>query len=289
MKLIVETDIGHDPDDFFAICYLIAAGVDIKAVLVGPGDPDQIAIAKFIRDACKLDFPIVASKLNREKLSSGSIHHKLLKKYKLPLESKPDGYGPDIIKEVYEKNPDVELFVIGPATSIGIYLRDNSAKFSRSTMQGGFLPYSLHYPTEVLEKFLGKMYVPTFNLNGDRKNGQRFIDAEIKERRFVGKNLCHTIVYDKDLHERLKPNGTDASNLFKEASAMYLEKHDSKKFHDPTAAVCHLHSKIAVWYPGVPEKHQSGWTTRRVDKSENSYVAADIDRETLWDNLTKFV
>ena len=23
MNLIVETDIGHDPDDFFSICYLI--------------------------------------------------------------------------------------------------------------------------------------------------------------------------------------------------------------------------------------------------------------------------
>jgi hypothetical protein len=33
--LIVETDLGHDPDDLFALCYLAAAG---RAVL-GEDDP----------------------------------------------------------------------------------------------------------------------------------------------------------------------------------------------------------------------------------------------------------
>ncbi len=46
MNLIIETDIGHDPDDLFAICYLAAAGVNIRAICVSPGDPDQIAIAR---------------------------------------------------------------------------------------------------------------------------------------------------------------------------------------------------------------------------------------------------
>lgn len=48
MKLIIETDLGHDPDDFFAICYFIDAGIDIQLITISPGDPDQIAIAKFL-------------------------------------------------------------------------------------------------------------------------------------------------------------------------------------------------------------------------------------------------
>ena len=28
-ELIVETDLGHDPDDFFALCYLAAAGLSV--------------------------------------------------------------------------------------------------------------------------------------------------------------------------------------------------------------------------------------------------------------------
>lgn len=35
-NLIVETDIGHDPDDLFALCYLFSAGVNIKAILLTP-------------------------------------------------------------------------------------------------------------------------------------------------------------------------------------------------------------------------------------------------------------
>jgi inosine-uridine nucleoside N-ribohydrolase len=80
MNLIIETDIGHDPDDFFALCYLASAGVDIRGIMICPGDPDQIAIARLFCKEIGLDIPIGASKLDRTKLSSGSIHHDLLKK-----------------------------------------------------------------------------------------------------------------------------------------------------------------------------------------------------------------
>ena len=78
MDLIIETDIGHDPDDFFAITYLAAAGVNIRAILISPGDPDQIAIAKLICDQLGLNIPIGTSKENRTKYSSGSVHYDLL-------------------------------------------------------------------------------------------------------------------------------------------------------------------------------------------------------------------
>ena len=48
MNLIIETDIGRDPDDLFAIAYLIAAGANVRAVLISPGDPDQIAVARLL-------------------------------------------------------------------------------------------------------------------------------------------------------------------------------------------------------------------------------------------------
>jgi glyoxylase-like metal-dependent hydrolase (beta-lactamase superfamily II) len=62
MNLVVETDIGHDPDDFFALCYLAAAGVDIRAVMISPGDPDQIAIARLLCDRLGLEIPIGVAK-----------------------------------------------------------------------------------------------------------------------------------------------------------------------------------------------------------------------------------
>jgi hypothetical protein len=34
MDLIVETDCGHDPDDLFMLCHLVAAGVNLRCVTV---------------------------------------------------------------------------------------------------------------------------------------------------------------------------------------------------------------------------------------------------------------
>ncbi len=81
MDLIVETDLGHDPDDFFTLCYLAAAGVRIRAICVVPGDRDQLAIARLLVKTLDLDVPVGASKLDSGKFSSGGMRHELLKRF----------------------------------------------------------------------------------------------------------------------------------------------------------------------------------------------------------------
>ena len=291
MDLIIETDIGHDPDDLFAICYLAAAGVNIRAILISPGDPDQIAIAKFVCDEIGLNIPIGVSHENRDKLSSGSIHHELLKKYGRPLEAKADGMGVDIITSVLGEYPDCQLFVIGPVTSIGRYLKNNpEAYFDAATMQGGFLPYSVCDANVRHPNFEGKDSMPTFNLNGDRESGVRFIAANIACRQMVGKNVCHTIMFDREQGKKICPKpgpGCRASSLFKEAADMYLEKHEGKKFHDPTAACLHLHSEIGTWLHGKTVKSGSGWTTV-ADSKNGDKILVDVDRDMLWGHLLNF-
>lgn len=285
MNLIVETDIGHDPDDFFAISYLIAAGVNIRCILISPGDPDQIAIAKLLCKECGLDIPIGISHKDRTKNSSGSIHHELLKKYKLPLEAKADGMGTDILKDVTRNYPDSELFIIGPVASIGKFIGENNAEFSRATMQGGFLPYSLHTPKTINEDFVGKESKPTFNLNGDRPNGVNFLNGKIAHRQLVGKNVCHTVFFSKEMFEKrgVVVNSHRAYSLFNEAATMYFDRHEFKKFHDPTAAVCHLHPEIGTWFRGNTIKMKDGWTT--VANPEGDHILADIDYDLLWEYL----
>lgn len=277
MKLIIETDIGHDPDDLFAICYLAAAGVDIRAICVSPGDPDQIAIARLVCERLGLNIPIGAAKLGREKLSSGSIHHSLLKRYSKPLTAKADGLGYEVLSRVC--NEYTEAFVIGPVTSIGSYLQTHYG-FSRATMQGGFVPYGVYRPTETLVKFEGKGWMPTFNLNADRVNSQCFLNKNMP-RQMVGKNVCHTIQFNKERFSQFGKPINAASELFCEAATLYFESHDSKAFHDPTAAVCHLHPEIGYWIEGKTIRREGGWTT--VPGEDN--VLVDIDREALWNHL----
>ncbi len=278
MNLIIETDIGHDPDDLFAICYLAAAGVDIRAICVSPGDPDQIAIARLVCERLGLDIPIGAAQLGREKLSSGSIHHALLKRYGKSLHAGADALGDEVMED--RVDADTEVFVIGPATSTGRYLASMTPAFKRATMQGGFVPYSVYAPAVRLDKFESKAWVPTFNLNADRPNGQRFLDAPMP-RQMVGKNVCHTVQFDKARFARFGKPINAASELFCEAAQLYFEGHDSKAFHDPTAAVCHLHPEVGVWMDGKTVKREGGWTTVPGEDK----VLVDLDREAMWNHL----
>lgn len=287
MNLVVETDIGHDPDDFFALCYLAAAGVNIRAIMICPGDPDQIAIARLFCKEVGLDIPIGASKLDRIKLSSGSIHHDLLKKYDQRLYAESDGLGVTLLPEVFKKYPDSEVFVIGPVTSLGKYLKEADPP-ARATMQGGFCGYHLHEPKVRLPQFEGKTWMPTFNLNGDRDGALSFLAADIKDRQFVGKNICHTVLYTKEQYEKMSKPQCRAAELFMEGMGLYLERHDSKKFHDPTAAVCHLHPEVGTWLTGKVKKIETGWGTVCEAEGNNDWVLVDINYDELWNHISNW-
>lgn len=278
MNLIIETDIGHDPDDFFAICYLVAIGVQIKAILITPGDPDQIAIARLLCDELGLNIPIGVAKMGQTKLFSGSIHHALLKRYGRPLTAAPNGLGSYVIRDIWME--DTELFVIGPVSNIGRYLREEGKPPAAATMQGGFVPYSFYQPQVTLDKFAGKAWMPTFNLNGDRKGAEAFLSAAMP-RRIVGKAICHTVEFDKTRFARFAPPRNRAAEMFHEAAALYFETHDMKKFHDPTAAVCMMHPEVGLWAEGKPTRMEGGWTTRPGEDQ----ILVDLDYEAMWGHL----
>lgn len=285
MNLIVETDIGRDPDDFFALCYLVMAGVNIRAITISPGDHDQVAVAMFLTRELGLEIPIGSANPDRTKSSVGGVHLDILNRYQWPHRVKPDGRGGEIIADTMSKYPDCEFFVCGPLESVGDYIRQHPDHPQlKATMQGGFVGYHLHRPAVTLEKFEGKDTVPTFNLNGDVESGKLFAADPKITRRFVGKNVCHTIVYNKDIqleHEKHEAKGR-AGMLFREAMRMYLDEHWDKKFHDPAAAVCHLHPEIGTWIKGDLFRQKGGWGTRL---GGNDDMLVDIDREKLWQHI----
>lgn len=284
--IIVETDLGHDPDDLFALCYLAAAGVAIRAITIVPGDPDQLAVARMFAKVIGADIAIGASHLTGRKPSSGGVHHALLRHFGMPREATADGPGEEVVAAAMRRYPEADVFIIGPCTSTARYLARPDAHIPRRlTMQGGFLGYHLHAPTVRLPEFEGKEWMPTFNLNGDRKGAAVVMAASIAERRFVGKNVCHTIVYDAKIHATMPPTptGNAAAELFRLGMDLYLQTHPGKKWHDPTAAVCHLHPEIGTWVRGRVTKMGGGWGT--VADAAGDYVLADIDRDALWQHF----
>ena len=101
----------------------------------------------------------------------------------------------------------------------------------------------------------------------------------------VGKNVCHTVVFDKSRLNKINAKNP-ASYLFKEAAEMYFQKENKKKFHDPVAACLHLHPDIATWILGKTVRIKNEWTTFF---DESGYkIAVDIDRDLFWDLLLNF-
>jgi inosine-uridine nucleoside N-ribohydrolase len=153
-------------------------------------------------------------------------------------------------------------------------------------MQGGFVGYHQHeFACPRLDKFEGCDWVDTFNLNGDRKGADAFLSASIADRRMTGKNVCHTVVFDANVCARLRPQSA-AAEFFREAAGFLLERTGAKKFHDPTAAVCHLHPEAGSWVRGRTVRKERGWGTD-LDPAGDHILAA-VDYEGLWDRLCNF-
>ncbi len=266
MGLIIETDLGRDPDDLFTLIHLIENEINILAITITPGDPDQVAVAKFLNSYYGLDIPIGVSDVNRAKTSSGGVHYKLLEHHNFPKTAKHDGAGHEIIASEYMGQLD-EVLIIGPCTNIGRWITEYNPIIAKATMQGGFLPCEM-------EKFRGKEYVPTFNLNGDRKAADIFLNHSIKERRMVGKNVCHGIVLKENIF---------TCGLNKLLADMYFKGHSEKKMHDPLAAVMHFNPEIGYWVKGKTTRMGSGWTTDL--NNPEDYILESVDESEFWEYM----
>jgi hypothetical protein len=275
---IIETDLGHDPDDLFCICHLVEAGHNVLAMGLVPGCRGQVTLACGLRELFGLDYEIGIQKdaAKDEKLG---IHDDLACYYGFSIQhSYADGLSQDVFRRALTKNPDADLLIIGPAPGLG---KVADLARGKMTFQGGFLPYSLHRPSNPLPQFEGKEYVPTFNFNGDRKAVDALQTAPLALRRYCGKNVCHGVVLDRKRAEGLSEPKNSAGEVYTRAVKLYLERHEAKKMHDPTALACHLHPEIATWFRGRPMRNSHGWTT--FPYCDGDYVLADVDHERLWD------
>lgn len=286
--LIVETDLGGDPDDLFALLWLFSLGIDIPAIVISPGYKHQCALARFIVSTLDKKTHIGSARPGERKGELSGFYKILLQHHGRALEDESDGPGGEIILKALQEHFECAFLGIGPLSNLRQAWDCNNPVLRkgivRATMQGGFLPYSLYRPSVTLSKFEGKNSVPTFNLNGDLKGADIFVNGLTCSRRFVSKNVCHTIVYDRNVHEFMVniETANPAHQLLIEALDLYMQRHKEKKFHDPLAAACHLFPEIATWYNGVPQYSGGGWTVLPAE-TDKVQIIADVDRDRFWD------
>jgi inosine-uridine nucleoside N-ribohydrolase len=279
MTLLVETDIGRDLDDYLAFCYLASVDVQISAVSVSPGDPDQLALVAGLRADLGAKWKFGPSILGRKKKSLAGVHKELRQEV-----VEPDGWGPDLFQEELEKGP-CDLFTIGPVNAMLDLLRRQDVfwKFRKIVIQGGFCSYRVYPCTHRLYKFEGKETVHTFNLNGCVDGAKLLLSVPCDQRFTVGKNVCHTVVGRPDIFSgflagRMSNTG---AKLFQIALAKHFSKKPEKALHDVVAAACYVDPSIGTWIRGKLYRAQNGeWGTD--PNNPEDYILVDLDYDRFW-------
>lgn len=118
MSLIIDTDIGSDVDDAFALTYAFQAGIDVKLITTVHGPVQERAyLAKYLTDLLGKEVPIAAGEalpIKQKQIFSSGLE-KEITEYKPEL---INSNGVDaLIKTIYD-NKKVDIAALGPLTNI---------------------------------------------------------------------------------------------------------------------------------------------------------------------------
>ena len=251
--VVLETDIGRDPDDAIALLFLLARPeVRVRAITITPGDADQVALTRFLlaESGCPgIPVGTVPGRAKRRKQSVSSPHLALLESYGARSRSKADGAGWEIMRDALLGFPEATLLTIGPLQNVGEFLQKTDVRVVRSVSMGGYWAGPAHPET-----------MPEFNFDGCRPATKEFLASQrFGVRLLVGKNVTHQVFYDEDLHDQIKMAGGKCPPMRLIHELMCFRRSLSKKLHDPLAAATMLCEDLVSWIEVMPFRRNKGW------------------------------
>jgi pyrimidine-specific ribonucleoside hydrolase len=280
----------QDPDDLFALAILAShPRVRLRAVCLTPGGLHQTDLIRHVlKTLRKSDVPIGSFDLTYAKDPVGAWWRQFLGD--IPYEG---GVEPQVGWEVYDQTlseyPDLVVITGAAPKNLGAFLRVyDVSRIERWVAQGGFAGDSVVPPEHRLDKFAGRETCATFNFNGDPKSALLALGSEnILERRLVSKNVCHGLVYDKEMHSRMTfiQNKNRGLHLLYRGMAHYLERHPSGKlFHDPLA-VCAAINPGVLEYREVELYREKGKWGSRLCSGTNTWISIKADHEAFFKTM----
>ncbi|MFV8753021.1 nucleoside hydrolase [Nannocystaceae bacterium ST9] len=275
MRVVFEMETS-DPDDFMTLLWLADhPEVELLAVLVTPGSEDQCRLVRWGLDRCgRPDTPIAAlhgpswwASGDGSKPRVSGFHYKV---YGEDIHAHPTGEvakGPTLLAELLRTHPDVTVLVGSAPKTLGATLREHpEVTLARWVQQGGFAGDNL--VARPLEKFAGRLTCPSFNPGGAPKDTLALLASpRIAERRFVAKNVCHGVIWTRELHEaldRLAP-GERRPGLATMIAALdryLLDKGVGKAMHDVVAAACVLDERVCEFAEVEIYREKGEWGAR---------------------------
>ncbi len=279
LPLVWDMETG-DPDDFLTLLWLCDhPRVDLRAVTVTPGSRAQIGVVRWgLRALGRDDVPVGAYNLDHPKDSVSPWHYKTFGDIAPSDDARP---GWELLAE--HLDAEATLLTGAALKNLRLLLRDHLPEgfaLGRWVAQGGFAGDDVVPPEHRMAKFAGRVTCPTYNFNGDPKGARLALDhPAIGERRCVSKNVCHGVVYDAALHERVGDyrDARASLRMIHDAMTRYLRRHpEGKKFHDPLAACCALDPSIAQWREVELYRSKGEWGSRLCEGSNTWITVAAV-------------
>lgn len=200
----------HDPDDFLTLLLLLGhSEVNLKAVTITPGSPSQIGLVRWTLNEFGLDIPVGAFNRNHPKSCVSSWHERA---YGSISPSDDAECGGDVLCATCDDN--TTLLTGAPLRNLGVAMERGTFRVGRWVAQGGFAGMGVVPDHKQLPKFKGRITCPTFNFNGDPHAALRAFTYEgIGERWLVSKNVCHGVIYNKEMHAFVEKHKSGSRHL----------------------------------------------------------------------------
>lgn len=280
-----------DPDDMLTLCMLSHhPQVNLVGITICPGSNEQVQVIKDVLCILdRLDVPVGVRTPDYPKKCVSEFHYKWLKGKQnkvLPLMGwRHNGLGEDLIAQTLQQYSDLKIVSGAALSCVAKFLDKYDNGLDEVVVQGGFAGEGVVPEEYQLPKFKGKITCPSFNLNADVPAALKVISTnKIKQKTFVSKNVCHGVIYDQEMHERIKPHRNDnpGLNLLVDGMEYYLKnKPSGKAFHDPLAACVAIDPSICKYAEVEFYREKGEWGSRwNVGLSDNYMdITISVDRE----------
>ena len=276
-RIVFEMETS-DPDDFMTLLWLADhPDVELLGVLVTPGSKDQCQLVRWGLDRCgRMSTPIGAlhgpswwATNDGQKARVSGFHYKAYGNGVLQHPIGDVAIGPALLAELLG-GPDVTVLVGSPPKNTGRTFNDFPAvKVARWVQQGGFAGDTL--VAAPLEKFKGRVTCPSFNPGGAWKETLALLASpRIDQRLFVSKNVCHGVVWTRELQSELKRRLTGKCASSRVGMAMMIDALDryledmgtGKAMHDMVAAACALDESVCDFTKVEIYREKGEWGAR---------------------------
>jgi inosine-uridine nucleoside N-ribohydrolase len=280
----------NDPDDFLTL--LLLAGhprVNLKAVTITPGSPHQVGLVRWaLAELGQPDIPVGAGNLLHPAECVSSWHWAVFGKRAPSRNAAP---AAEVLRACCDDR--TTLITGAPPKNLGAALADAARlgepfALARWVAQGGFAGEGVVPPEQQLPKFFGRRTCPSFNVNGAPRVVLEALEvAQIADKRFVSKNVCHGVSYDAAMHAEFGAvcDRSLALSMIHRSMGLYLQRRrDGKLMHDPLAACCAIDLCVGRWAEVDIFRERGEWGSR-LSPGSGVWITVGYDHQRFLDTL----